>query len=348
MFVVGSGVDIPLIKPALEAATSLTLSVPEEPEMALAQGAALASANSPLFASSTAAQAYALDTVGRPEYRVPYFSADGNTGVDNVAYSAVPDEPENADLDENLSRRRPLLLAGSSLSVVVISAVVALEIALAISIRPTVALRPSPNENIIVPTQQAPAPTIAPKPEVRPPTPVAEPRAIAPRVVAPAPAPAPRPGARGPAASGGSRGPAAGGGGSDGTGSGAGARAPGAPCAPGAGAATPSPTAGATGAAGARVVAHAGRTGAARAVAGPGRRPRWLRWAARWWDLWPWALWRWARLRRLRAQVVVISPILQSWSLTIGCCRGHMSRSVLTPQRVKSRNTGNSVRKEST
>ena len=94
-------------------------------------------ANSPLFASSTPAQAYALDTVGA-EYRVPYFSADGNTGVDNVAYSAVPDEPENADLDENLSRRRPLLLAGSSLSVVVISAVVALEIALAISIRPTV------------------------------------------------------------------------------------------------------------------------------------------------------------------------------------------------------------------
>src|ERR1700745_3057595 len=59
--VVGSGVDIPLIKPALEAATSLELSVPEEPEMALARGAALASANAPLFVSSTAALAYALD-----------------------------------------------------------------------------------------------------------------------------------------------------------------------------------------------------------------------------------------------------------------------------------------------
>ena len=59
--VVGSGVDIPMIKPALEAATSLQLSTPEEPEMALARGAALASANAPLFASSTAALAYALD-----------------------------------------------------------------------------------------------------------------------------------------------------------------------------------------------------------------------------------------------------------------------------------------------
>jgi len=58
VFVVGSGVDIPLIKPALEAATSLPVSAPEEPEMALARGAALASANAPFFASSTTALAY--------------------------------------------------------------------------------------------------------------------------------------------------------------------------------------------------------------------------------------------------------------------------------------------------
>ena len=61
VLVVGSGVDIPLIKPALEGATSLPLSVPEQPDTALARGAALASANAPLFASSTAALAYALD-----------------------------------------------------------------------------------------------------------------------------------------------------------------------------------------------------------------------------------------------------------------------------------------------
>ena len=39
VLVVGSGVDIPLIKPALEAATSLPLNVPEQPEIALARGA---------------------------------------------------------------------------------------------------------------------------------------------------------------------------------------------------------------------------------------------------------------------------------------------------------------------
>jgi putative ABC transport system ATP-binding protein len=53
--VVGSGVDIPLIKPTLEAATSLPVSALE---MALARGGAPASANAPLFASSVTALAY--------------------------------------------------------------------------------------------------------------------------------------------------------------------------------------------------------------------------------------------------------------------------------------------------
>ncbi len=61
MFLVGSGVDVASIKPALESATSLSVSASEEPETALARGAALASANAPLFASSTAALAYAQD-----------------------------------------------------------------------------------------------------------------------------------------------------------------------------------------------------------------------------------------------------------------------------------------------
>jgi putative ABC transport system ATP-binding protein len=60
VFVVGSGVDIAPIKPALEAGTSLPVSVPDEPEMALARGAALASANAPIFASSIAALAHAV------------------------------------------------------------------------------------------------------------------------------------------------------------------------------------------------------------------------------------------------------------------------------------------------
>jgi hypothetical protein len=193
VFVVGSGVDIPMIKPRLEAATSLALSVPEEPEMALAQGAALASANAPLFAASTAARAYALDrgTDDGPE-NPPYLVAADTGDIDNVAYSTLSDDADGARPHEHEQRRRPALLIGSSLSVVAISAVVALELVLAISIRPTVALRPSPNENIIVPTAPAPAPAIVPEPEVvRAPTPVEAPRPSAPRVLVPPVAPPP-------------------------------------------------------------------------------------------------------------------------------------------------------------
>jgi len=52
VFVVGSGVDVPLIMPALVEATSLPVSAPEQPEAALARGAALASANTELLTSS--------------------------------------------------------------------------------------------------------------------------------------------------------------------------------------------------------------------------------------------------------------------------------------------------------
>ena len=95
VFVVGSGIDVPLIKPVLEAATTLPVTAPEEPETALARGAALASANAPLFVSSTAAQAYAQDPgTGAID---PFAIAPGyfdvpHSGDGALAYSAVPDD----------------------------------------------------------------------------------------------------------------------------------------------------------------------------------------------------------------------------------------------------------------
>jgi hypothetical protein len=183
--------------------------------MALARGAALASANAPLFASSTAALAYALDPgtgevdplalAGQfpgllpgylPEYRgVPDASTDVKAGKPNVAYSAEPDEDAEAHtaigLDESAQRRRSVLLVGSTLALIFITAVVAVEIALAISIRPTVALRPSPNQNIVVPTQ--PAPALLPqvpdaKPKIEAPAPAAVPHPMSPPAPAPIPA----------------------------------------------------------------------------------------------------------------------------------------------------------------
>ena len=204
LFLIGSGVDIASIKPALDSATSLSVSVPEEPETALARGAALASANAPLFASSTAALAYAqdpgtgtVDPQALPEYlSAPYLSAGDDFGD---AYSLVADDDADAPtvvIKAIQPRRQPILLLGSAAAVVIISAVVALEIALAIGIRTTnVAVQPSPSQNLIVPAQQAPAPVqveaSAPRPKISLPAPMAAPRPFTPPVAAALPAPLP-------------------------------------------------------------------------------------------------------------------------------------------------------------
>jgi hypothetical protein len=212
LFLVGCGVDIATIKPLLEGATSLTVSAPEEPETALARGAALASANAPLFASSTAALAYerdpgtgAVDANALPEY---LSIADAELGEDGLAYSAATDDEASAPtvVIEGKPRRRPVLLVGTALAVAAISAVVALEIALTLGIHTTVGLLPAPLRNIIAPAQQAPAPATgqvaatkvaAPKP-LNPPA--AAPPPAAPLPAAPVPAAAPIPAAPLPAA----------------------------------------------------------------------------------------------------------------------------------------------------
>jgi uncharacterized membrane protein YgcG len=181
VFVVGSGVDVATIKPRLEELTLLPVSAPEEPETALAWGAALASANAPLFASSTAALAYAQDpgtgeidpNAVAPGYlAVPDAPLGTELDEDDLAYSAVPDEDAAAntvvldgladDPATTSTPRRPVLLISSVLAVVFVTAALALEVALALGIRPSVALRPNPGQQLIVPTEQAPAPAPAP------------------------------------------------------------------------------------------------------------------------------------------------------------------------------------------
>ncbi|BBZ49830.1 hypothetical protein H7H82_14850 [Mycobacterium heidelbergense] len=204
LFLVGSGVDIAPIKPALESATALDVSAPEEPETALARGAALASANAPLFASSTAALAYAQDP---GTGAVDLYAYGDQLGDDERAYSAVTDEDAESPTvlierlfapEQDQPRRRPVLLIGSGLAVVGISAVLALEIALAIGIRTTVALRPTPGQNLIVPTQQAPvaapAAAVPAQPKISLPAQMAAPRPANPPA-APLPAAPPVPAA---------------------------------------------------------------------------------------------------------------------------------------------------------
>jgi hypothetical protein len=217
VFIVGSGVDVAAIKPQLESMTTLPVTAAEEPETALAWGAALASANAPLFASSTAALAYALDpgTGAVDPYAVSpgYLAAPdvpfgATLGEDDLAYSAVPDEEADAhtiaqevlpeEHVESGPERRPLVLVGSILAVIFVAAVLSLEVALALGIRPSVALLPRPLQNLII---QRPAPAPAPAsidvpeanhviaPAVAPPP--ANAPLPAPPPAAPAPAPAP-------------------------------------------------------------------------------------------------------------------------------------------------------------
>jgi hypothetical protein len=199
VFLIGCGTDIVAIKPALEAVTPLDVSVPEEPDMALARGAALASANAPLFASSTAALAYALDPG----------TGEVSLGDEVRAYSAVGDA---ADGEAQAAPRRPsFLLAGSALAA--ISAVVAGVLVFSLtSDRPSDRHGSAPQHDqhagvatpAQVPTQppqaQAPAPSSAPPapaPEVAaPPPPTADVAPITPARRAPtqrAPAAVPTP-----------------------------------------------------------------------------------------------------------------------------------------------------------
>lgn len=165
VFVVGCGVDIVPIKQQLEARVSVPVSAPEEPDMALARGAALASANAPLFASSTAALAYAQDPgTGEVDLNAvapAYLDVSANARLREgaLAYSAEADE----EGDEARRGHRPFLLAGSGLAAVLLIGIVALAISLTADEGPAASQRPSPGENV-VPTTQVPAPPSAPAP----------------------------------------------------------------------------------------------------------------------------------------------------------------------------------------
>ncbi|WP_197417752.1 hypothetical protein, partial [Mycobacterium sp. GA-2829] len=201
MFVVGSGVDVTEVKAHLERLLSLPINAPEEPELALARGAALASAHAPAFEASTVGLAYSQDpddgttagngyaAFGAAATQMAPVSSDA--AIPPVVFSGLETPVESEE-------RKPFLLVGSALASIFVVGVVALVISLAVNIRPTADQRPSPAEAAIVPSAQAPRPTApAPaqeaQPVVAPPAPPAETIKAPVPVVQEAPAaPAPR------------------------------------------------------------------------------------------------------------------------------------------------------------
>jgi hypothetical protein len=226
VLVLGSQVNIALIRPALEAATALPVSVPAQPEAALATGAALASAHAPLFSSSTSALAWAQDPgSGAVDSAVAnsgyvYFPAErvdheATFGAEPRAYSALQgqtdsvyppgapaygavsdDDPRLVDsrlLDFSTAQpqagRKPFMLAGSALAALFVVGVAALVFSLVFDLRS----EREPGRNMVIPTKQIPGPPRAhpvPAPQPRPapsPAPASVPQAVPP---AQAPAPA--------------------------------------------------------------------------------------------------------------------------------------------------------------
>jgi hypothetical protein len=178
MFVVGSGVDVAAVKAHLTDVVSMPVIAPEEPQLALARGAALASANAPRYDASTVGLAYSQDP-------------DGTTAQTMAALlghdDASPDAADIAsDSDDVPERSKPFLLVGS-LTAIFVAGVMALVIAMVGNVQPRVdqhsgamtvhpgAAAPPPALQSAPPTapQQVPKTVPAPAPAAPPPAPVA-------------------------------------------------------------------------------------------------------------------------------------------------------------------------------
>src|SRR4029077_13474698 len=157
VFVVGSGESVAAIRRHVEAATSLPVSAPDEPELALARGAALAGARAPLFEAATVSRAYGVGGDG-PTVASDFPLAGSSSNA--LAYSEVDPDDEHLFADAappvpviaaaGRPARKPFLV-GSTMTGIFVIGVGALVVSLAVSIRPTVDQRPAPGESVIVP-----------------------------------------------------------------------------------------------------------------------------------------------------------------------------------------------------
>jgi hypothetical protein len=198
LLVVGSGVDVTAVKAHLKDLVSVPVIAPEEPQLALARGAALASANAPRYDASTIGLAYSQDPDETTFY--PMAPADDATtvlGHDDVS----PDTADVAlDPDDVPERSKPFMLMASSLTAIFVAGVTAMVIAMVINIQPTAeqgsgetTVRPSAVAPPVVPSASPPAPKPAPT-TVPAPAPAAPPSAAAAtaRLMIPPPPPPPR------------------------------------------------------------------------------------------------------------------------------------------------------------
>lgn len=194
VFLLGLGTDVSDLAESLGDVIALPVNAPDQPELALARGAALASAQEPNFEASTAllGQAYSLE---------------GPTGVGFVHPDAVTEGAEEAktelrefgDFDDQPAERKPFLLVGAPLLLVFGICSIALAVSLTVTVRSTVDQGPSsPDRAVVQNPVQNPLPAEAPQQAAPPaapveaPAPAASPAPVQ-QVVAPQHNPAPAP-----------------------------------------------------------------------------------------------------------------------------------------------------------
>ena len=129
MFVVGSG-GRHRGHGTFEGPVSVPVIAPEEPQLALARGAALASANAPRYDASTVGLAYSQDPDGTTVY--PLALADDATTFLGHADSSLDTADIASDPDDVSERSKPFSLVGSSLTAIFAAGMIALTIAMVI------------------------------------------------------------------------------------------------------------------------------------------------------------------------------------------------------------------------
>ncbi|OHU61118.1 hypothetical protein [Mycobacteroides chelonae] len=179
VFLLGLGTDVSDLTDPLGEAIALPVNSPDQPELALARGAALASAQEPDFEASTAllGQAYSLEGPTGTGFAHP----DAVTESAGEFGDAKTELSEYEDTDDQPAERKPFLLVGAPLLLVFGICSIALAVSLTVTVRSTVDQGPtSPDRAVVQNPVQNPLPPEAPK---QAPPPVAE----APAPVAPAP-----------------------------------------------------------------------------------------------------------------------------------------------------------------
>jgi hypothetical protein len=197
LFVVGSGVDVGAVKSHLEKLMTLPVIVPEDPEMALARGAALTAANAPHVEASTSAMAYSLDPDGETALTAASVSGDADTQQAPVARAHTDETSSGPKTNDAGEGRKSSTPVGNLVAAIFVIGVVALVMSIAVGGQPTADRSASFGQNAILPSTAAPAPPpvqeaqpISPAPTAPQPPPETIPKPVP--VVQEAPQPAPQ------------------------------------------------------------------------------------------------------------------------------------------------------------